>query len=143
MKIIAYDPVVKREDAAKAGVELVSLEDLLKKSDYVTLHVPDIESTRKMINWERLNLMKKTAVLVNTARGTIVDEKAMLKALQEGVIRGAALDVYEKEPLDKNNPLSIMSNVLLTPHIAANTKECQMKGGMMVVGKMREFFSKR
>jgi len=143
MKILAYDPVVKKEDAAKRGVGLVSLEDLLKNSDYVTLHVPDMESTRKMVNTERLSMMKKTAILINTARGSVVDEKALIKALQEGTIRGAALDVYEKEPLDKNSPLTILSNVLLTPHIAANTKECQQKGGMMVVGKMREYFSRK
>ncbi|MCX6695917.1 MAG: hydroxyacid dehydrogenase [Candidatus Altiarchaeota archaeon] len=143
IKVVAYDPVIKADDVRKMGVEPVSLDELLKTSDYVTLHVPDVESTRGMINAGRLALMKKNAVLVNTARGTVVDEKALIKALQEGRIRGAALDVYEKEPLDKNSPLSILSNVVLTPHIAANTKECQMKGGMMVVGKMRDFFSKK
>ena len=143
MKVIAYDPVLKADDAAKAGIALVSLEDLLKRSDYVTLHVPDMESTRKMINAERISLMRKDAVLINTSRGSVVDEKTLIKALEEGRIKGAALDVYEKEPVDKTNPLTILSNVVLTPHIAANTKECQLKGGMMVVGKMRDFFAKR
>ncbi|MFH1403181.1 MAG: hydroxyacid dehydrogenase [Candidatus Altiarchaeota archaeon] len=141
MKVIVYDPAFNQAQEDVHGVKGVSLEELLKESDIVSLHVPAVEGTIRMINADRLSLMKKNALLVNTARGKVVDEEALVKALKEGVIAGAALDVYEKEPLEAS-PLTGLPNVVLTPHIGAGTDECQLKGGMMVVEKFREFFSK-
>jgi D-3-phosphoglycerate dehydrogenase len=142
MNVLAYDPLFKKEFEGEYGVKGVQLEELLEKSDYVSLHVPKTEGTAKMINAERLAMMKDTAVLVNTARGAVVDENALIKALQDGGIGGAALDVYEKEPL-VDSPLMKLTNVVLAPHLASGTDECQVKGGLIAVEKLREFFSKK
>lgn len=117
-KRIAYDPFVDPAVALELGVELVPLEDLLARADYVTLHVFLNDQTRHLINAERLKLMKPSAYLINTCRGPIVDEKALIAALQAGSIMGAGLDVFEKEPLATDSPLLEMDNVILTPHVA-------------------------
>lgn len=125
MKIVAYDPYINREVALKMDVELVDrLSDLLKISDYVSIHAPLTEETYHMIGEDELKLMKPTAFLINTARGSIVDEKALAKALKEGWIAGAALDVFEDEPLE-NSDLVSLDNVILTPHIGGSTIEAQ------------------
>ena len=95
------------------------LDDLLARSDFVSLHVPLGEGTHHLIGERELRLMQPSAILVNTARGAVVDEPALIRALQEGWIRGAGLDVFEKEPVDADNPLLKMSNVVVTPHIAS------------------------
>ncbi|MEM2739423.1 MAG: hydroxyacid dehydrogenase [Candidatus Bathyarchaeia archaeon] len=125
MKIVAYDPYVDREVASKLGVELMDkLSDLLRISDYISIHTPLTEETYRMIGEEELKLMKPTAFLINTARGSIVDERALAKALKEGWIAGAALDVFEDEPLE-NSDLIKLDNVILTPHIGGSTVEAQ------------------
>ena len=115
---IAYDPFVDPAVARELGVELVPLEELLARADYVTLHVFLNDQTRHLINAERLKLMKPSAYLINTCRGPIVDETALIAALQAGTIAGAGLDVFEKEPLAGDSPLLEMDNVILTPHVA-------------------------
>ncbi|NHV96711.1 MAG: D-glycerate dehydrogenase [Thaumarchaeota archaeon] len=105
----------------------VSLEELLSTSDYVTIHLPLTEQTKGLINEKRLRLMKPTSYLINTSRGAIVDEKALIKALKEGWIKGAALDVYEKEPLPEDSPLLKLDNLVLTPHIGSATTETRNK----------------
>lgn len=109
------------------GLERVPLEELLKRSDFVTLHVPLDElgqpPTRGMIGPQELSLMKRTAYLVNTSRGPVVDQKALHKALKDGVIAGAALDVFEKEPISPDDPLLELDNAILAPHIASATVE--------------------
>ncbi len=142
MRIIYYD--VRRcpkdvEEELRA--ECVDLETLLKTADIVTLHVPLVPATKHMINEERLRLMKKTAILINTARGGVVDTEALVKALREGWIAGAGLDVYEEEPLPADHPLTKLDNVVLTPHIGANTVEAQMRAGLEVVEKIIGFFT--
>ncbi|HII67242.1 MAG TPA: 3-phosphoglycerate dehydrogenase, partial [Thermococcaceae archaeon] len=99
-------------------------------------HVPLLESTYHLINEEKLKLMKSTAVLINTSRGPIVDTNALVKALEEGWIAGAALDVFEEEPLPKDHPLTKFDNVILTPHIGASTVEAQARAGMEVAEKV-------
>jgi len=117
---IAYDPYVQRSDE----VELVSFEDLLKRSDFVSIHAPLTKETRHTFGEAALRLMKKTAYLINTSRGPLVDEAALCKALKEGWIAGAAIDVMEHEPPDWNNPLfSVRDKLIVTPHAAYYSEE--------------------
>lgn len=122
-RMLAADPFVKPEVATQHGVELVPIEQLLAESDYVTLHVFLNDQTRHMINAERLALMKPTAYLINTCRGPIVDEPALIEALKAGKLAGAGLDVFEQEPIDPNNPLLEMDNVIVTPHVAVYSQK--------------------
>ncbi|MEM2567678.1 MAG: C-terminal binding protein [Candidatus Bathyarchaeia archaeon] len=123
MKVIAYDPYIPKEVAERLGIELVNLETLLKSADFVSVHSPLTNETRGMIGERELKLMKKTAYIINTARGPIIQEEALYKALKNGWIAGAGLDVYTKEPPDRDNPLFKLENVVLTPHIAYYTQE--------------------
>ena len=124
MEVIAFDPVVPEERAEQFNVELVGLDDLLRRSDFVTVHVPLVDGTRNLIDAGRLNLRKPTARLINAARGGIVDETALAAALAGGVIAGAAADVFEREP-PAESPLLALPNFIATPHIAASTTEAQ------------------
>lgn len=132
MKILTYDPYVSEEILTKFNAKKVSFEELLKNSDIVTIHVPLTEETKDLIGERELKLMKKNAILVNTARGGIVDENALYKALKEGWIAGAAVDVYEKEPPGKDFPLFELENVILTPHIGFYTIEAVRRMDMMI-----------
>lgn len=122
MKVVAYDPYAPIERAEKLGVAMADLRSLLRNSDVVSLHAPLTEETKGLIGEEELKLMKPTAILVNTARGGIVDERALYKALKEGWIAGAGIDVLEGEPVE-SHPLFELENVLLTPHMASWTVE--------------------
>ena len=125
MRVIAYDPFVAPEIFEKCNAEMVDLETLVKQADYLTLHCPLLEKTRNIIGREQLAQMKKSARLINCARGGLVDEAALYDALREGRIAGAALDVYEQEP-PKDSPLLSLDNVVFTPHLGASTKEAQV-----------------
>lgn len=114
MNILAYSRSKRGEID---GIRYVSLEELLKNSDYVSLHSPLTEQTYHMIDEEKLHMMKPTAFLINTARGQLIDEKALIQALKEGVIAGAGLDVQEQEPPEEGSPLYTMDQVILTPHM--------------------------
>ncbi len=128
MKILAYDPYLSPEKAKKIGLSLCyALPELLEKSDFVTLHLPLTEETKGLIREKELKLMKPTAFLINAARGEIVDEKALVKALKEKWITGAAIDVFNQEPPKLNNPLLHIENIILSPHMAALTKECTIR----------------
>jgi D-3-phosphoglycerate dehydrogenase / 2-oxoglutarate reductase len=122
-RLLASDPYVPAETARAYGVSLVSFEQLLRESDVVSLHAFLWQETRHLINAERLGLMKPTAVLVNTSRGGLVDEAALVEALQSKRLAGAALDVFEQEPLDPDSPLTRMDNVILAPHLASYSDE--------------------
>jgi D-3-phosphoglycerate dehydrogenase / 2-oxoglutarate reductase len=119
MKVLAYDPFVSPELAGWLNVQLVPLSELLQRSDYVSIHVPLTAATHKLINAEKLALMKPTAYLINTSRGPVVDEQALIAALQNSRIAGAGLDVFETEPLPGDSPLLQMENVTMTPHCAS------------------------
>lgn len=122
-EFLAFDPYVSSAAAAQSGVRLVSLEDLLRQSDYVLVNCPLTPETGGLIGQSELNLMKKDAVLINTARGPIVREAALVEALQSGKLRAAALDVFEQEPLASGSPLTKMDNVIVTSHSIAWTEE--------------------
>ena len=132
MTVLTYDPYLPDEAAKEAGVQKTTFEELLSRSDIVTLHLPATEQTRHIIDENALRQMKKSAVLINTARGSLVDENALVKALTGGQILGAGLDVYEEEPA-RDNPLFSLENVTLMPHCSANTTEAAMNMGMMAV----------
>lgn len=138
MKVLLYDPKPNEERAKEVGGKFVSLEELLRESDVVTLHVPLVDATYHLINEERLKLMKPTAILINAARGAVVDTEALVKALKEGWIAGAGLDVFEEEPLPADHPLTKLDNVVLTPHIGASTEEAQMRAGVQVAEQIVE-----
>ncbi len=124
MKVIAYDPYLD-EAHAPAWLRLVTLEELLAESDFVTVHVPLADSTRHLLNRERIGMMKQGARLVHAARGGIVDEEALCEALRDGRLAGAALDVFEREPLPDDSPLRSTPNLILTPHLGASTVEAK------------------
>jgi phosphoglycerate dehydrogenase-like enzyme len=121
--LLAFDPYVTELNDDQAGIQLVSLETLLPQSDYVLVNCPLNEETRHLIGERELTLMKRSAFLVNTARGPIVDQAALIRALQTGTIAGAALDVFEHEPLEDNSPLLTLDNVILTSHSVGWTEE--------------------
>ncbi|MCX6656551.1 MAG: hydroxyacid dehydrogenase [Candidatus Bathyarchaeota archaeon] len=119
MKVLAYDPYITEARAQQFNARLVDLETLFRESDIVSIHVPLNDETHHMIGEKLLRLMKPTAIFVSSARGPIVDEKALIKVLQEKKISGACLDVYEAEPLPKKSPLRALDNVSLVPHIGS------------------------
>ena len=122
MNILAFDIVKDKKFVQKYGIKYVNLEKLLRKSDYITIHIPLNDATRGMISYEELEKMKKNAFLINTSRGGIVDEEALYDALRNNKLRGAALDVYNNEPL-RESPLKELDNMIMTPHIGAYTEE--------------------
>jgi D-3-phosphoglycerate dehydrogenase len=124
MHILAYDPFVTPDFSRILGVEMVELDTLLAESDFVTIHLPLTQSTRHIIGERELASMKTGSRLINVARGGLVDEEALLKALDEGKLAGAALDVFSKEPAE-GNPLVKHPNVVATPHLGASTREAQ------------------
>jgi len=127
MRMLAFDPYISLEKAKAIGVELTSLDTLLRESDILTVHAPLTAETKHVIGERELKLMKKTAVLVNASRGPLLDEQALYKALKERWISAAALDVLEKEPPEMENPLFTLDNVIITPHIAGSSVENFMR----------------
>ena len=119
LRVIAYDPYMSREQMSALGVRQAQLAEVLQDSDFVSLHVPLLPSTHHLIGAPQLALMKKNAILINTCRGPVVDEQALIQALDSGQILAAGLDVTEKEPIDSDNPLLKMPNVVVTPHMAS------------------------
>ena len=138
MKILAYN-VPTMED--EPGIHYTSLEEVLAESDYVTLHCPLMDATRHIINKERLALMKPTAFIVNTARGPLIDEAALIEALQEGRIAGAGLDVQEVEPPSEDNPLYYMDNVILTPHMGWRGLETRQRLVSIIADDIKNFLA--
>lgn len=139
MNVLAYDPVVSTDRAEQLGITLASMDDVLTQSDFLSVHVPLIDSTRHMINAARLAQMKPTAYLINAARGGIVDENALLEAIEKGVIAGAALDVFEQEP---SVPPELAANrrLVLTPHIGGAAAETHERMGANVLRILLEHF---
>ena len=124
MRHLGYDPYITQESVAPLGVKLVNLDALLLESDFVCVNCPLNEETRHLVGSRQLGLMKRTAYLINTARGPIVDERALYQALSENKIAGAAIDVFEQEPTPADNPLLKLDNIVVTPHHICLTDEC-------------------
>jgi D-3-phosphoglycerate dehydrogenase len=137
MNVLCYDPYLTEERAEDLRVRPAALEDVLESADVLSLHVPLTSSTEGMIGGEQLARMKPTAILVNVARGGIVDEEALAQALEAGKLAGAALDVYTTEPLAEDSPLRSAPNVVLTPHLGASTAEAQELVAVEIAGAVR------
>lgn len=127
LTVIAHDPYLADEVFAQEGVERVEFDELLARSDFLSIHVPLTESTRHLIDEEALAKMKPTACLINTSRGGVIDERALIQALQAGRIAGACLDVTDQEPPDPQNPLLELEQVLISPHVAWYSEESQIE----------------
>ncbi len=140
MSVLAYDPFLSPEVAAELHFESAELDDLLRRADFITVHTPLTDKTRNLINADRLRLMKKSARIVNVARGGIVDEAALAEALRTNVIAGAALDVFAEEPLPKSSPLHGLPNCILTPHLGASTEEAQVKVSVDIANQLNQYF---
>ena len=129
--VLAYDPFMNEQAAAERKVIPVTLDKLLESADIVSLHLPSTEETKHLINADTIAKMKDGAYLINTSRGALVDEAALLAALQSGKLSGAALDVFEKEPVTADNPLFALPNTVLSPHCSALTYETNYNGGII------------
>ena len=140
MKAIAFDPYVKASDIGLSDVADTSLDELLERSDYISVHVPHNDETHHMLSADQFKKMKNSAFIVDCARGGVLDEQALAQALKDGEIAGAGLDVYEKEPATEHI-FAEFDNVVLTPHVGAQTKEGQARVGFEIVDIVREFFT--
>src|SRR5947209_10806348 len=138
MRILAHDPYVSSQSAQDLGVELASLPDLYRQSDYITLHVALTPETDHMVNAEAFALMKPGVRIVNCARGELIDVEALQRAMENGQVAGAALDVFEKEPPGEM-PLFTLEDVVATPHIAGSTEEAQEIVGIRIVEQMLDY----
>jgi len=140
MKVLYYD-VIRRPDFEKEyGIQFTDMDLLFQKADFVTINVPLTKETYHLVDEKKLKMMKKTAYLINNARGPIVDEKALYKALKEGWIAGAALDVFEQEPTPIENPLLKLNNVVVAPHISSASYETRSRMAEMVAENLVAFF---
>ena len=140
MKILYYDVIPRPEMEKALGAKRVEFDELLKESDFVSIHVPLMKQTYHLVNAEKLKLMKKTAYLINNSRGPVVDEKALYQALKAGKIAGAGLDVFEQEPTPVDNPLLKLENVVVAPHISSASYETRSRMAEMVAENLVAFF---
>ena len=127
LKLAVYDPFVRPEDVAACGGTLMSLEDVLRTSDIISVHVPLTKDTNHLLSHKEFSLMKPEAIVVNTSRGPLIDEEALCDALMHGKIAAAGLDVTEAEPLPADHPLRKLPNVIVTPHIAFYSEESELE----------------
>ncbi|CAI2719082.1 phosphoglycerate dehydrogenase [Nitrospina watsonii] len=138
MKVIAYDPFVNKEHAEKLGVELVELKELLKRSDFMSLHTPKIDG-KHLLGKEEFDLVKPGIRIVNCARGGLIDEDALIQAIKDGKVAQAALDVYSKEPLPQDSPLLEVNEIICTPHLGASTEEAQDKVAIAICDQIIDY----
>ena len=144
MNVFVYDPFVSKEVVESLGGKKVeNLEDSIKNMDAVSLHVPLNDKTKNLINYNLLRTMKKNCIIINAARGGVINEIDLDRALNENLIFGAGLDVFEKEPPDQNNPLLKNKKVFLSPHTAAFTEECMVRMGKETIQNIIDFFEKK
>ena len=139
-EVLFYDPFQEKSDLSYCVK--AELETVFKECDVITIHTPLMDETRGLINKELMSLMKPGAILVNAARGGIVNENDLVEILREGKIRGAGFDVFATEPLEKDSPLRSLDNLVMTPHLGAATEEAQYRVGEMAVHQLKEFFLK-
>jgi D-3-phosphoglycerate dehydrogenase len=141
MKVVAYDPFLSEERARDIGVEKVELDDLFKRSDFITLHTPLTDKTRNIIDAAAIGKMRKGVRIINCARGGLVDEPALVEALKSGQVAGAAFDVFVEEPAT-NSPLFSLPNVVCTPHLGAATSEAQENVALQVAEQMSDYLQR-
>ena len=139
MRILAYDPFLSSEVAESLGVEIAELKKVLESADYITVHTPLTEETKHMISTKEFALMKKGVRVLNCARGGIIDEAALVSAVKEGKVSGAALDVFESEPIAPDNELLKLDNVVVTPHLGASTEEAQINVAIEVAECVKDY----
>ncbi|MCP5002686.1 MAG: phosphoglycerate dehydrogenase, partial [Planctomycetes bacterium] len=139
MRVLVSDPFLSPQIAAKYGVEVVELDQLCKRSDYITVHVPLNDSTRNLIDHKAIESMKTGVRILNCARGGIIHESALVEGLNSGKVAGAAVDVFEEEPPKKDNPLLLHDRVVCTPHLGASTAEAQVNVAVQVAEQIRDF----
>jgi len=139
MQVIAYDPYLSEKAASNLGVELVDLDGLFERSDFISIHVPKTDETQNMLNMEAFKKMKPGVRIINCARGGIVNEADMAQALKKGLVAGAAFDVFLKEPMELDNPLLGLDNVILTPHLGASTGEAQENVAVAVAHQISDY----
>jgi D-3-phosphoglycerate dehydrogenase len=144
MKVKIFDPFVSKESIEEfGGTKIDNLDNGLKTCDYLSLHVPLTEKTKNMIDYSKLKTMKKNVIIINTSRGGIINEKDLDKAINEKIIFGAGLDVFEKEPVDMDNPLLKNKKVLLSPHSATFTNECKSRMSLEATKNIIDFFENK
>ena len=144
MKANVYDPFVSEDTIAQfGGNKIDNLNDGLKSCDYLSLHIPLTKKTKNMIDKSKLNSMKKSSIIINTSRGGIINEIDLNNALNKKVIFGAGLDVFEKEPVDKDNPLLKNNKVILSPHSATFTNECKSRMSIETTKNIIDFFNNK
>ena len=141
MNVIAFDPFLSDERAAELGVEKVEIETLWPRADFISLHVPLLDSTKGIVNDTSIAQMKKGVRIINASRGGTVDEEALVRGLDSGHVAGAALDVFEEEPIRENHPLLGRTDVVLTPHLGASTSDAQVQVAIDAAKQMIAFFS--
>jgi len=139
MRVIAYDPYLSSEVAKSLGVEMVEFEVLLKISDFITIHTPLTENTQHMLSDKEFALMKDGVRIINCARGGIIDEEALIRAIKQGKVAGACLDVFEKEPIPSDYELLKLDNVITTPHLGASTEEAQVNVAVEIAECVRDY----
>lgn len=139
LRVIAFDPALSDEKARLMGVEKVDLDTLLGRADFITMHVPLVPGTKHLLNDAAFSKMKKGVLIVNAARGGIIDEDALLRAIESGIVRGAALDVFEVEPASPTHPLFARDEVIATPHLGASTFEAQVNVAVEAAEQMIAF----
>ena len=142
MSVVAYDPFISHEKAEQMGIELVELDDLYARADFISMHTPLTDSTRNLVNAEAFRKMKDGVMIVNCARGGIVNEADLVEAIKSKKVRGAALDVFEKEPVDPGNPLLSLEEVICSPHLGASTDEAQENVAVQVAEQIAEYLTK-
>ena len=144
MNVKIFDPFVSGDIIKKfGGTKIEDLDNGLKTCDYLSLHVPLTEKTKNMLDYSKLKIMKKTGIIINTSRGGIINEIDLNKAINEKIIFGAGLDVFEKEPVDINNPLLKNKKVLLSPHSATFTNECKSRMSLETIKNIIDFFENK
>jgi len=139
--IVLYDPFVSEKKAAEIGVKKTDFEQLLKESDIISIHAPSIPETHHMFNKDTLTLMKKDAVLINTARGSLIDEAALYEHMKAGNLKYACLDVFEPEPPAADHPLRSIKNCIMTPHLAGQANNGLKKIGQHVCEEIERILS--
>jgi D-3-phosphoglycerate dehydrogenase len=142
MKVIAYDPFIAADRAAQLGVELVELEALFVRADFISVHVPKSDQTRNLLRAETFAKMKRGVRIINCARGGVVNEADLVAAVRAGQVAGAALDVFEKEPLDPASPLLGVDEIILTPHLGASTAEAQVNVAVEIARQAVDYLTK-